>query len=188
MKKLFIQFTGAQSTGKTTLINSLLESEILRFYKIHPIQEVSRTLLSKKQINFLDVNAEDFDQLKISANLLLEYYSSNFIQKDIIISERSPICNLAYTRHLKNPSNYIIEFAEKVVLSLDKRIKTFYFPPSIAYQDDNVRNKDSRNIIDEEIQNIIKEYNIPVINVPNELNERIKLLTDTIINEIKEIN
>ncbi len=167
MKPLLLQFTGAQSAGKTTLV-----SELNKLIKtpFTTIGEVSRTLLKNKIIDSIDVDASPLQQLTINFELMWQYYNAlNDSSVQISVAERSPICCLAYTRALtvdKTSSiyQYVLDTSERFLSSTLKirntTIVTFYTFPLNVFTEDSVRKKESVSIIDNHICDILEEWGV----------------------------
>lgn len=166
-ESLFIQLTGAQSTGKTTLLNKVSENlNLPKWIPFITISEISRSV--HRSLGKVDVNANDYTQMCLNAELLLrrKVILDNNRYNSVIIADRSPICCLSYARHLENPSSYMLDFTESLVKCSRDNIITLYLPPLIPFVSDEIRNKDSRYTIDLEVRNILSEfdYNYQTLN------------------------
>lgn len=187
---LLIQFTGAQSTGKTTLLKAYAER-----YPVKVIGEISRRLQSQNIITNIDVQADSQTQMFLNAELIYEYFNKLGQNKpgEVIIAERSPICCLAYARHLKEPSDYMLKYTEKFVKSCihraDVYIETVYFPLTFKFVTDGVRNEKSRDSINAEILQVLKEFKIPYTSlIYDNIDDRVEHLHSRInyINKVYE--
>lgn len=163
---LFIQCTGTHSTGKTTLITELYNLYSKREdLEVVLLSSVSRKLLSNNLISGVDIDASDIDQLRMSSESLLQRFQavSSSIQsnkKTLILSDRSPMCDLAYTQLLSNVSAFTLYLAAEAVKVLKEVIFTVYLPPVIEFSDDGVRKSKSRFLVDQKILQILEEFNI----------------------------
>ena len=106
---MVISFTGAQSTGKSTLLNKLEVED--RFRKFNFVPEITRSL--KKKYN-LDINEDgnEFTQL-ITVNSHLYNYL-DYKGKDVIL-DRCILDGLVYTTyqyHTKKVSKEIYNYSE----------------------------------------------------------------------------
>jgi nicotinamide riboside kinase len=164
MKPILIQFTGAQSTGKTTLVK-----ELQKLYggKASFIGEASRTLKAKKGIAEVDVQANSDIQIILNSELMLQYIEKlDSHPKSIIIAERTPICCLAYGRYVKTTDShmYMLEQTERLIvaqqLRSDIKTLTFYCPLLDSFEEDGFRYKESQEMIDHMIKSILNEFNI----------------------------
>lgn len=170
---VLIQFAGAQSSGKTTLVNALKERAKVP-YSI--INEVPRDLLKGYTIKHLDIEATFLEQLIIQEEFLLERYRVLGEANPLILSCRSPIDVYSYANKLTyksantNLSGYVISAAEKYIQYTlnrkDVKVYTFYTEPLDEVTDDGVRNKESNIIIDREIQSNLAKYKVPCVKIP----------------------
>lgn len=187
--KVLVQFTGAQGTGKTTLVNLLN-----RAYKSEFIGETSRKLKQASIIPSLDIEATSQTQLLINQELSLQY--SEFINnpsKELAFAERSPICCKAYSKLLiaDNATTYMLEATDRFIKSIQMwgtnkgcALITVYVPPVIDFVEDNVRCASSRDQVDCMVREILKSYNIPYyelkgLSVEDRVVEITSLLYDT---------
>lgn len=169
-----IGFTGAQGTGKTTLINLLEEDGSLG-----PITRTispARTALSLGLL--VNRDADVFSQLMVSvANINKEYMVDP--TADMIISDRTPVDSLAYTLYqLKEVwtemDGRLSEWYwnQLLVLSLsnmDVYDELFYFPAYFAPKSDGVRDSDREYQLDIDltIKRLLDENDIEVHIVPD---------------------
>jgi predicted ATPase len=185
---VLIQFTGAQSSGKTTLVDALIERAKVP-YSI--INEVPRDLLKGTTIKHLDVDATFIEQLIIQEEFLLERYRVLGENNPLILSCRSPVDALSYALQLKfkSPntaiSDYVISAAEKYLKYTlnrkDVKVLTFYVEPLNEVTDDGVRNKESNVIIDKTIKETLAKFRVPCIKLPKgSLVWRIGYIKDTV--------
>jgi thymidylate kinase len=167
MKPLLIQFTGAQSTGKTTFAKELVRFLECSGVQVHWISEISRNFKKQGVIENIDIEADSLTQFILNDELLLQYfkYYTESNDREIIITERSPICCLAYGTLLKNQTSlhsFVLEQNRRLLHILRKleNIKTIYFPLAIPFEDDGIRIEESRTNIDLEIQYILNSFGI----------------------------
>lgn len=168
---LFIQFTGTQSTGKTTLADAIQKNFSLLGIKFLRISEISRSLQQSGVIKQIDTDASLVTQMVLNAELLLKYLEAITLNpvKTLILADRSPICCLGYARNLLTGfqdtvfRDYVINFTQRFVdwsRRYQLNLRTVYFPPVIPFHSDGIRKFDSREQIDNEIQNILNEFSI----------------------------
>ena len=177
--KYLIQFTGAQSTGKSTLawmsINKL--QGIGRTVSF--IGETSRTLKKNDIITDLDIKASIVDQLLINGELLVQFFERLNLARDqeIIVAERTAFCCLAYANELVKNNysegadymlNHTLRFerAARSLANADTRVLTFYCPPNIEFVADGIRHTESQAVIDSNIKGILNLDKVPYITVP----------------------
>lgn len=165
-----IVFTGAQSTGKTTVLNELKETGA------NIITEVVRQL-NKKGVK-INKDGDEKGQnkiFKVYKDLLSEWDKNGYI------SDRGLLDVMAYTKYLVDHGN-----CSKTVL--DKQMKQFakfrsenpdimycYFPIEFDVVADGVRDTDEefRKEIDKNIQNIMKQMGITPIKITGTVEERV---------------
>jgi len=168
--KTIILFTGAGSTGKTTMLKAL-ETHFSKQFKVSVISEFIRTLIDRKVLDKVDIGADNNNQVIITAELMCRFFEKILNKGQLIIAERSPVDTLAYSRHRKDSTQYVNELNErflKVIYGFKGvKIITFYFPPILPFEEDGVRNKEGQKIIDMEICKILEEFNIDYITVSN---------------------
>ena len=165
-----IIFTGAQGTGKTTILNYYKEQGSL------VITEVVRNL-SKKGVK-INRDGDEDGQTKI-----FKEYKKLLGVRDFqgYFSDRGLIDVVAYTKQLVTEGKVSQEFYEKQVKNLKKFIADnpdivyLYFPIEFAIEDDGVRDTDEnyRNTIDANIRSLMEECNIPMITIAGSVEDRI---------------
>lgn len=184
-KKIVVFFTGSGSTGKTTLfteVSNLLSRSNVSY---STCTEVVRDLYKSGVIKDADVTAKDKSQILISAEMFLRFEEEFLKDVPIIISDRSPIDTLAYSRNKEDSLEYCNKYNErylKVIFNTSDIIfLTFYFPPIIPFEKDYIRVEEGQRIIDKEIINILSEFKIPYKSLDMvDLKERIKFVTNLI--------
>jgi len=169
-----IAFTGAQSTGKTTLLNKLKEDS--NYVRFTYIDEITRRMTQHGlQIN---EGGDDMTQL-----LIMNSHLKNILKQDVIM-DRCVLDGVVYTRYLHNRgqvSDWVMDYAEKVFqLIIEEYDIIFYLHPEFSIHDDGVRSVDIdfRNDIVKIFNQYILECEIPVIRVTGTVEER--------INKVKE--
>lgn len=165
-----IVFTGAQGTGKTTVLKEF-ENKGLKV-----ITEVVRQLNSKG----VKINKDGDEKSQIKIFKTYKELLSTF-NMDGYISDRCLIDVLAYTMYLAKNGKATNELVEKQIKQLTKfrdenpDIMYCYFPIEFDVVDDGVRDTDEefRKEIDENIQNIMKIVGISPINIKGSVEERV---------------
>lgn len=165
--RLLLQLTGAQGTGKSTLLREF-QRQVAKTISSTYIGEVSRDLLANKEISYVDTKADAASQLKITAELMARYYRAIGSDARLILAERSPICCLAYTNALEissrdrqNLSVFTDSFIYDTVFRRDITVVTVYVPPTIPFVDDGVRQASTQGVVDKYIQDILVSHEIP---------------------------
>jgi len=167
---ILLQFTGAQSTGKTTLIKALQEKYT---NNVNIIGEASRKLVSVGAVDNIDVLANSDTQIILNSELMLQYLEDLHNRTNLLtVAERTPICCLAYGKHVLPTSSfsYMLQQLDRMVIAQklrsDIQLITFYCPLLDSFEDDGFRYQQSQKMIDEEIKSILELYNFSYITLP----------------------
>lgn len=172
-----IVFSGTHGTGKTTLLNILKDqTSLLNSYDF--VTEVSRTLQKEGKAT-INENGDDLSQYAIALKNY-EIYSTN----KNFISDRCLLDVLCYTRYLylhQRCSKECLMFVEQLFKLCNYDI-IFYIEPEFDLVTDGTRslNKEFRNEVLECFRYYIKEFNINVIRLSGGIDERLKIVKDTI--------
>ncbi len=170
-----IIYVGAQSTGKST---------ILKHYEslghIPVITEVVRKLTKQG----VKINEQGDNK---GQELIFDTYY-DLLSQDNYMSDRGLVDVLAYTKYLYKRG----KISERTINEQKHCLKIFnqshddilyvYFPIEFEVVDDGVRSLDEgfRHEIDQNIQNILTDNNIPYLKVSGSVEERIKIIDDAI--------
>tara|TARA_A100001201_G_scaffold120297_1_gene103796 strand:+ start:480 stop:1010 length:531 start_codon:yes stop_codon:yes gene_type:complete len=172
-----IAFTGAQSTGKTTLLNKLKhDSDFNLEYEF--IDEITRRM-TKKGLK-INEGGDDMTQL-----LIMNSHISNIL-KEKAIMDRCALDGVVYTRCMYEKgqiADWVMDFAENVFTKIiDKYDYIFYLSPEFEMEDDGVRsvNKGFQMHIVKLFEQYILECEVPVIHLSGTVEERIKQIKETI--------
>lgn len=187
---MYIHFTGAQGTGKTTLLNQLV-GESIKFdsgINIHTITNVVRNLVRREgvQINKKGNSA--------SQNLIFNEYLKIFNGIDTNIdwvSDRSLIDVVAYTKYLYEHKKASKKCYESQLQSLklwceeNLRVKDtlfVYFPIEFEVVNDGVRSldEDYRKEIDKNIKDILTDINVNYYIIEGSQDERLEMMKNII--------
>jgi nicotinamide riboside kinase len=171
-----IAFTGAQSTGKTTLLNKLKEDS--NYYTFTFVDEITRRMTKHGlQIN---EGGDNMTQL-----LIMNSHLKNILKGDVIM-DRCVLDGVVYTRYLYEKgqiSEWVMDYAEKIFqLIIENYDYIFYLIPEFDIKDDGVRSIDSdfRNQIVKLFDQYILECEVPVIRITGSLEERIKQIKEAV--------
>lgn len=152
---MIIQFTGTGSTGKTTVSDLLAEK-----YGFNAIRESAREI-AKEQNVAVDTKANPEIQAAINERLFRKFIKAVNEPDMPHVFDRSFICCYAYTMaggyataKLLRQINALTTLSVKIVDG------TFYFPPVIDFVQDDVRVKDSRDIVDSHIREYLSTKRI----------------------------
>jgi len=159
-----IGISGAQSVGKTTLLNA---------------NEVTRSV---KALG-ININESGSD---ISQQLIMKEHIYNLVMFDDMITDRTSLDGLVYTTWLYNDNKVSPECFAETQKVFTKTIKMydylFYIAPEFPIEDDGVRSSSEQwqTEIVHLFEEVIKTYNVPVIRVSGSVRERVNNILKTI--------
>lgn len=169
---MLISFSGAQSTGKTTLLNKLKEDKNLSNYKF--IDEITRNI-QRKGYKINEMGDSETQKLIMDSHLENSEFES-------AILDRCSLDGLCYTEYLYNKGNISEDVMNYTKDIFEKTIKKyniiFYLKPEFEIVNDNVRstNKEFQNEIVKLFDKNIEKYNINVIQLTGSVEERLKTI------------
>ena len=172
-----IAFTGAQSTGKTTLLNRLKHDPMFNL-DFDFRDEITRRM-QKKGLS-INEGGSDITQL-----LIMNSHIKNSLL-DNVIMDRCALDGLVYTDWMydnKKVSHWVREYAENVFnLLIDRYDHIFYLVPEFSLEDDGIRstNLKFRDDIVDLFDHYIKEYKIPVTKLTGTVEQRLNKIKETI--------
>ena len=149
-----IGITGAQSVGKTTLLNALRSEPFFSGYSV--CDEVTRELIDMG----FDINEAGSD---ITQTLIMQKHIANIYMNDKMLTDRTSLDGLVYTTYLNLHSKVDLVTVEKAKAIYDKTIHEydhlFYIRPEFDLVDDGVRsiNKSFRDEIVEIFEGYLAE-------------------------------
>lgn len=165
-----IGIAGAQSVGKTTLLNALRSEPEFKDYEI--CNEVTRRVNSYG----LPINEEGND---ITQRLIMQEHIVNVFMYDNMITDRTVLDGFVYSSYLMtgkkinvNTYLYADRIFERVINYYDL---LFYIPPEFDIKDDGVRSTDIkfRDDIANLFEYIINERMVPTIHLQGTVRERV---------------
>ena len=165
-----IGIAGAQSVGKTTLLNALRSEPEFKDYEI--CNEVTRRVNSYG----LPINEEGND---ITQRLIMQEHIVNVFMYDNMITDRTVLDGFVYSSYLltgqkinANTYLYADRIFERVINYYDL---LFYIPPEFDIKDDGVRSTDIkfRDDIANLFEYIINERMVPTIHLQGTVRERV---------------
>lgn len=174
-----IAFTGAQSTGKTTLLEAIKQNEEFR-YKYEFIDEITRRMIKKG----LKINEAGGNTTQL---LIMNEHIKNLLYEDVIM-DRCMLDGLVYTDWLHwegKVKTWVYEYAKNVFDHYINRYDLiFYLKPEFDIVDDGVRSVDIkfRNEIVERFERYVKHVQVPVIILSGTVEQRLEQFYNTINN------
>ena len=152
---MIISFTGAQSTGKTTLLNNIRS---LNPFYIEYVAEVTRRI--KREFN-LPINESGGD---LTQTMIMSDHIANVYQKyncDNVILDRCALDGIVYTQWLYNKgkvSKEVLQWAKKIYNTLIGEYDVIFVtsPADVPLVDDGERSVDIK--FREEIIDIFDMY------------------------------
>ena len=174
-----IAITGAQSTGKTTLLNALKEyvssyDDIL--YDPIFLDEVTRKV--KERGFHINEDGDNMTQV-----LIMNSHVENILHEDSVM-DRCALDGVVYTRWMYNKGlveDWVMDYAERVFsLLIEKYDTIFYLVPEFDIEDDGIRSTDIdfRNEIVTIFNEYIVECEIPVIQLTGSVDNRVSLVIE----------
>jgi nicotinamide riboside kinase len=170
-----IGITGAQSVGKTTLLNALRSEKLFKDYVV--CDEVTRRVKSYG----LPINEEGTD---ITQRLIMNEHIVNVFMYGNMLTDRTALDGLVYSAYLYNKNQisantlkYVREVFNKVWHSYDY---VFYIEPEFEIVDDGVRsiNKQFRDEIAELFEYVIEKENLSMLRVKGSVRNRVNTIID----------
>lgn len=183
---MVISLTGAQSTGKSTLLKALKADQRYKGYKFIP--EVTRVIKRKYDLN-INEEGDNLTQLAILGSHFDNYLK--FKNTDVIM-DRCILDGLVYTTH--QYFNHKIDpgtilYCEYLFELLVRKIDIiFYTDPSMPLVDDGERsiNIEFRNKIVNLFEVAIKHYRLDVVRLKGTVEERLETIHTKIKNYVKK--
>jgi len=170
-----IGITGAQSVGKTTLLNALRSEKLFKDYTI--CDEVTRRVKGYG----LPINESGTD---ITQRLIMNEHIVNVFMSGNMITDRTALDGLVYSIYLNNKKQisdstlkYVRDVFHKVCSSYDH---VFYIEPEFEIVDDGVRsvNKQFRDEIAELFELTIEKEKLSMLRVKGSVRDRVNTIID----------
>lgn len=181
---MIITFTGAQSSGKSTLLSKMKEDEMFKDWSFEP--EITRSLKDKYGLAINEVG-NSFTQM-VTINSHVDNYLRN--KDKNCIFDRCALDALVYTTYMcykKNVEKDLGFYAEYVwVKLLPVYDIIFYTDPSIPLVDDGVRSVDVdfRNKVIELFDFYIEHFKpANLVKLQGDVEARYKTIIETINNK-----
>ena len=177
---MLIALTGAHSTGKTTLLESLRGA--LRDYTF--LTEITRSVANEGHL----INEKGDDRTQ---SLIMKAHARNLFYSNAIM-DRCFLDGIVYTDYLHSIQQVSSNTLEQSLLAFERGIKhydrLFYLEPEIGLVVDGVRSSSLqfREDVIKLFEFYIKEFNLPVIRITGSLRERKEQIIDN-IGELNEV-
>ena len=183
---MIISFTGAQSTGKTTLLNELKKWKEFEDYVF--IDEITRNV-SKLGMN-INEKGDDATQTAI-----MNAHIENLKKGDNLILDRCSLDGVVYTHYLyshgrvsRDTFDYARQIFTETCLKYDK---IFYLKPEFDIVDDGVRSNSVqfRDEIASIFERYIAEFNLRkwnVVEISGSVEERLEAIKKVMSIPVKE--
>jgi len=170
-----IGITGAQSVGKTTLLNALRSEKLFKDYVI--CDEVTRRVMSYG----LPINEDGTD---MTQRLIMNEHIVNVFMNGNMLTDRTALDGLVYSVYLNNKNKissstlkYAKDIFKKVWNSYDY---VFYIEPEFEIVDDGVRSIDKqfRDEIAELFETTIEKEKLSMHRVKGSVRDRVNTIID----------
>jgi len=172
-----IGITGAQSVGKTTLLNALRSEKLFSENKFVICDEVTRRVKSYG----LPINEDGTD---ITQHLIMNEHIVNVFMHDRMLTDRTVLDGLVYTTYLYKHTKVNVQtvaYATEVFNRVWKQYDhVFYIQPEFDVADDGVRSVDVnfRNEIADMFDAIIINKKLTLHQVKGSVRNRVNLIMD----------
>ena len=156
---MIISFTGAQSTGKSTLLEYCCVNDLFRNF--HCVKEVTRKVARERQVDINELGADE-TQLYIMA----EHLFNHNLKTDALL-DRCILDGLVYTRYLwrkNNVSDWVMDYTTELYKLLVNKIDIIIYPDpgDVKLVKDGTRSEDVQ-FRDEIIQLFEEEMSKPIV-------------------------
>lgn len=175
-KAVRVAFSGAQSTGKTTLLNALRESADFKDSKFW--DEITRQI--KEQGFEINEQGTDATQLKIMQEHKRRVQADDAKDSGLVIFDRCSLDCLVYTQYLYNRGQLTKETLDEATKVFEETISSwdaiFFLRPEFEIVDDGVRSVNvefHRNIVFL-FDHFIEKYNLQVIRLTGSVEDRVQ--------------
>lgn len=174
-----IGISGAQSVGKTTLLNALRSEKCFKDYSIR--NEVTRTVRSYG----ININEAGSDTSQL---LIMKEHIYNVYMFDNMLTDRTALDGIVYTHWLyREPRNQVTDACFEECKSIFSKLigsydYLFYIAPEFPIEDDGIRSASEQwqNEIVNEFESYIEDYNVPVTRLSGSVRERVNTILKTI--------
>lgn len=172
-----IGITGAQSVGKTTLLNALRSERFFTNFVV--CDEVTRRVMSYG----LPINE---DGNKVTQRLIMNEHIYNVFMNEKMLTDRTALDGMVYTRFLHKEGK-VDSHTLKYVKSVFNKVwpvynYVFYIEPEFEIVDDGVRsvNQTFRNEIVELFEDVIEREKLNVIRIKGSVRKRVDMVLEIV--------
>ena len=171
---MLIALSGAQCTGKTTLLNAL-KSDPLMSNRFTFVDEIVRTIQKKG----FKINEAGNDETQV---IVMQTHSENTKIPGDTLLDRCALDGMVYTtymwRHHKISRKTYYECLKVFLNCIEKYDIIFYLTPEFDIIPDGVRstNVDFRNEVADIFEEIIKSYKLTVVRLLGGVEERLSAM------------
>lgn len=191
---MLITFTGAHSTGKSTLLQACKEIEMLKAYTF--VNEVTRKIQKEHNVSINDSAANyDYTQTLILADHIKNASLSN------AVLDRCILDGYLYTQYLylqNKVSSYISDFSLQTYFEIFKKYDIVFYtdPTDLTLVEDGVRSKsiifrDEMIKMFEQEMNFLEKYapiaasrNFTLVRLKGTVDERVQQIKETLTKKI----
>lgn len=166
-----VGISGAQSVGKTTLLNALRSEKFFRNIKV--CNEVTRRVMSYG----LPINEQGNDTTQ---RLIMQEHIVNVFMNESFMTDRTALDGVVYSKYLHENgkiNDETMTFATDVFVRLYPKYDVmFYIEPEFEIQNDGIRSidMDFRNRIVDIFDFYFETYKLPVIKLTGSVRERVE--------------
>jgi len=172
-----IGITGAQSVGKTTLLNALRSEKLFKNYVV--CDEVTRRVKSYG----LPINEDGTD---ITQRLIMNEHIVNVFMYSNMLTDRTALDGLVYSLYLYKNNKITantLKYVRQVYYAVrDSYDYVFYIEPEFEIVDDGVRsnNKQFRDEIAELFESVIEKERLNLHRVKGSVRDRVNTIIDVL--------
>lgn len=180
---------GSHDTGKTTLVFTICSKLKTRHYNVDYVAEVARHIPAALSLN----EGTNFDaQYWILNKQINDEILAKFRGANMIVTDRTVVDNYAYAyraarSHVKQISEENLEVMKAKCLHWVKTYDFLFYVaiPDKKMEDDGFRatDKDFQFEIDEYIKQIIKDWNLTVVHLEGDNDQRIEVMLNTLFKQ-----
>lgn len=174
---MIIGISGAQSVGKTTLLNALRSEKCFKDFTIR--NELTRNI---RKLG-LNINEDGND---ITQEIIMKEHIYNAIMFDNMITDRIALDGVVYTQWLYDNGKVTescLKEAQKIFTRIiDSYDYIFYIKPEFPIENDGVRSTDVQwqNDIVKLFDYYINTYKVKTIPIQGSVRERVNIILQTI--------